>query len=167
VSTPLQIDPTAADAALSEALELLLIRVGEEHFALPLSAVEEAAEFDRVEALPGAHPESQVIGALPLRGALLPVFRPEGTLHAALRGGDSTLVIVLRRGDTRLAIQVDDVEDVLTLSPDRVLRSPISHGVTGAGEASRGMIRDGNRLITLLDAEALAAACLAASEAAA
>ena len=149
----------ASDIAGEAALELLLLRVGGERFALPLAAVDEAVEFEAVELMDDAMPGGQVLGVLPLRGALLPVFRPDAVLHAAVQGS-TPLVVILRGGDDRIGLQVDDVDDVIVVAHDAARPSPI---VAALRERTPvvGVIRHDAGIVTLLDAAAIVASCSA------
>jgi chemotaxis signal transduction protein len=67
-------------------------------------------------------------------------------------------MLVLRSGERRIGLAVDDVEDVMTIEPSMVRRPP----VPDAGDAVlRGVARRGTELVGILDADALLSACVA------
>jgi purine-binding chemotaxis protein CheW len=133
-------------------VELLMFRVGAELFAFDLVAAEEAVELESVHAVPDM-PEA-MLGVIGLRGRLIPVYSPAGTLrvpHAA-EGG---VLVLMRSGDRRVALVVDDVEDVILL--DRTMLRPPPSADTDS--LVLGVAFIGDALVTVVDAHALIAAC--------
>lgn len=133
-------------------VELLMFRLGSELFAFDLVAAEEAVELESVHAVPDM-PEA-MRGVIDLRGRLVPVYSPSETLRAphAPEGG---VLVLMRAGDRRVALMVDDVEDVIVL--DRtMLRPPPS---ADADSLVLGVAFIGDALVTVVDAHVLVAAC--------
>ncbi len=133
-------------------VELLMFRVGAELFAFELVAAEEAVELEAVHAVPDM-PEA-MRGVIDLRGRLVPVYSPAGTLRMphAPEGG---VLVLMRSGERRVALVVDDVEDVIVL--DRtMLRPPPS---ADADNLVLGVAFIGDALVTVVDAHVLVAAC--------
>lgn len=138
-------------------VDLLVFRLGHERFAIEIAAVEEAVELDGMRAVPDA--ATTLLGVTDLRGRLLPVFTPARTLRAPLAGA-APVILVMREGDRRVALAVDDVEDVLVLEP-HALRDP---SLPDAGDdLVFGVVRVEGDLVTVLDAAALVASCIAPS----
>jgi purine-binding chemotaxis protein CheW len=135
--------------------ETLVFRVGAERFAIDLGAVEEAIELPSVHHLPEM-PE-HLLGVFELRERLVPIYSPTRVLRVALTH-DAAAVLVLRSRDKRLGLAVDDVDDVLTIDGAAVRRAPIPDN---DDNVLLGVIRRGEDLLALVDAEALALACLA------
>ena len=136
--------------------DLLLFRVGRELFAAELSGVEEAVDLESLAPLqqvPGTAPTAR--GLLMLRGSLVPLFSPAAPLGVAPEGASTALVI--RENTGRVAILVDDVEDVLTLG-DGELR-PAPAGDARDGGVLRGVTRRGGSLVAIVDLMALVAGC--------
>lgn len=136
--------------------DLLLFRVGGEIFALPLAAVEEAAEVGTVHPLPEA--AGQALGVVDLRGRMVPLYTPARALGVGPNGAPAMLV--LRDGARRVGIAVDDVDDVLTAELGDLRPAP--DGDVGDG-VLLAMGRRGADLVGVLDAQLLLAACLAES----
>ncbi len=133
-----------ADAAL-------LFRVGRESFAAPLAEVEEAVDVAALHELPGA--TGAMRGVVVVRDALVPAYSPDLVLGA--RAEAPATALILRRGDARVALLVDDVIDVVAMPRD-TLQPPPSGGV--AGDVVVGVAPQGSRLVALLDMSALVAA---------
>jgi chemotaxis signal transduction protein len=100
-------------------------------------------------------PES-MLGMFDLRGRMIPVYAPARVLGVPLQS-TSAATLVLRGGDQRVGIAVDDVEDVLTLDLAQLRDLP---GADDADGVVLGVARNGRDLVAVLDADALVAACL-------
>ena len=135
--------------------DTLVFRVGPERFALDLPAVEEAIELPSVHHLPEM-PE-HMLGVFELRGRLVPIYSPERVLRVKLTR-EAAAVLVFRSGEKRLGLAVDDVDDVLTVDGAGVRRVPVPDN---EDNVLLGVIRRGADLLSLVDAESLALACLA------
>ena len=135
--------------------DTLVFRVGPERFALDLPAVEEAIELPSVHHLPEM-PE-HLLGVFELRGRLVPIYSPERVLRVKL-AREAAAVLVFRSGEKRLGLAVDDVDDVLTIDGAAVRRVPVPDN---EDNVLLGVIRRGSDLLSLVDAESLALACLA------
>ena len=154
-STPTRRSLREAIAAREGLSDTLVFRVGNERFAIDLGAVEEAIELPSVHHLPEM-PE-HLLGVFELRSRLVPIYSPERVLRVAL-ASDAAAVLVLRAGDRRLGLAVDDVDDVLAIHGAAVRRAPIPDN---DDNVLLGVIRRGADLLALVDAESLALACLA------
>jgi purine-binding chemotaxis protein CheW len=138
-------------------VELLVFRVGRELFAIELRAIEEAVEGVDARNIPDAPPS--MLGIFALRDRTLPMYvlaRVLGLSHT----GDGEMTLVLRPSQTRIALAVDAVDDVFDTTLDGVRPAP-------AGEADGavlGIVWRGPELVTLLDADVVVAACVAAAQ---
>lgn len=139
--------------------DMLRVRLGAEHFALPLATVEEAMECPALAPVPGSAPE--LVGTFPLRGRFVPVFAPDRALGVP-RAAPYGVVLVMRAGaDRRVGLLVDDVEDVIRIDRTQLVRSPR----TGMpADVVLGVARMGPELVAVVDAAALLAACRAARD---
>lgn len=135
--------------------ETLVFCVAAERFAIDLAAVEEAIELPSVHHLPEM--PDHLLGVFELRGRLVPIYSPQRVLNVAL-AHEAAAVLVLRVGEKRLGLAVDDVDDVLTIDGGAVRRAPIPDN---ADNVLLGVIRRGADLLALVDAQSLAQACLA------
>ncbi len=151
-ATPTAPAPTPTPTTALDA-EYLVFRVGQELFALPLDAVDEAIDIDHVQPIPET--SATMLGVLSLRGALVPVYAPSAALGVAAETRAAALVFATPRG--LVALAVDDVDDVMPIPLAALQRAPVDFGDGVLVGVAR---RDGD-LIGVLDATALLAACRA------
>ena len=130
--------------------ELLVVRIGTERFAVPLESVDELVESPHLRTVPGA-PET-LLGLFTLGEALLPLYSPAAILGAEPAG--EQVALVMRGGRARVALAVDDADDVISVSLANVLDAPR----TGRhDDVVLGVIWHEQDLLTLLDARAVVA----------
>jgi purine-binding chemotaxis protein CheW len=132
--------------------ELLLFRVGREGFGVEIRAVDEVVESPRLRVLPDA--PATLLGVFTLREQLLPLYAASLVLGQEAEAPD--LALVMRSGLRRVGLAVDDVEEVVTVSMTD-LRDP-PPGI-GDDDVVAGLVWRDGRIITVLDARALVAAC--------
>ena len=136
--------------------ELLVVRIGSERFAVPLEAVDELVEAPALRPVPGA-PEP-LLGLFTLAESTLPLYSPASILGAEPIG--EQVALVMRGGRARVALAVDDADDVITVSLAEVVDAPR----TGHhDDVVLGVIWHDNELLTLLDARAVVASYAALS----
>ncbi|GAC1515363.1 MAG: hypothetical protein NVS1B4_05510 [Gemmatimonadaceae bacterium] len=140
-----------------EGIELLLFRVGTERFATDLAAVEEAVELPEVRALPEM--AESMLGIFDLRGRMTPIYSPERALGVAL-AGTAGVALLMRAGDRRIGLAVDDVEDVLRPDVATIREAPT---LGAASETILAVLCEGTNLIAVVDADALVAVCITGS----
>jgi chemotaxis signal transduction protein len=135
-------------------LELLVFRLANELFGIDLASVEEAIDLPPVRHVPEMPPA--MLGVITVRGALTSTYSPESALGLSLVSRGSALIF--KRGRGRVALVVDDVDDVFTL--DLAQRREAPGGDVGDG-ILLGVLRRADALLGLVDADALIAACQA------
>lgn len=133
--------------------EVLLFAVGGEHFGIDLASVEEAIELPPIHHVPEM-PEAME-GVITVRGSLTSVYSPRQALGVSQATGGCALVF--RRRRSRLALVIDDVEDTRTLDLSHVREAPSA----AAAGVVLGVVRQGDALCSLIDTDALLAACQA------
>ena len=135
-------------------VEILLFRVGAERFGIELAAVEEAIDIPPVHHVPEM--PAAMLGVITVRGMLTSVYSPAGALGLALHDGTSALIF--RRGRSRLAVVVDEVDDVNTLDLSLLRDAPMLEASDGI---VLGVVRQRDALLALVDTDSLLAACQA------
>ena len=134
--------------------ELLVFHVSGELFATELRAVEEAVEGVDVRPIPDAPPA--MLGIFALRERTLPMYALTRVLGIPEREGPQ-MTLVMRPSGARVALAVDAVDDVFDAPLDAVRPAPPPE----SDSLVLGVVWRGHELVTLLDADALVAACLA------
>lgn len=129
--------------------ELFLFTLGDERFAVDVRAVEEVLERPALQAIPGAPPA--VAGVCRYQGGTLGVVSAGVLLGVDAPSGAS--VLVMRRGEERLGLLVDDVEDVGMLDLSAVGAPPYD-----GDDFLLAVHWDGSALTAVIDARALVAA---------
>jgi chemotaxis signal transduction protein len=135
-------------------LDVLFFRAGDERFAVDLAAVEEAIDIPPVHHVPEMPPA--MLGVITVRGMLTPVYSPAAALGLSLHDGTSALIF--RRGRSRVAIVVDEVDDAASLDLSLLRDPPILDASDGI---VLGVVRQRDVLLALVDTDALLAACQA------
>lgn len=133
---------------------ILLFRVGAERFGIELAAVEEAIDIPPVHYVPEM--PAAMLGVITVRDTITSVYSPSVALGLALHDGTSALIF--RRGASRVAVVVDEVDDVSTLDLSLLRDAPAFEAADGI---VLGVVRQRDSLLALIDADGLLAACQA------
>ena len=133
----------------SEVLQLAILELGRELFAIELELVVEFTDVRSLTAIP-CTPE-HIVGCMNLRGEILTIVDIRGALNLGLsaRNRGSKLAIV-RVADMVLGIVVEDVLDVLSLPVDRLQEIPSGASANGR-RFLRGAVPYGDRFAPLMD----------------
>jgi chemotaxis signal transduction protein len=116
-------------AALSAERALhIVVRVGAESFAFPVSHVDEAVDAPAIEWVPTAPPG--MLGQMMHRDRTVPAW-DAGWAFGVERTGGAGAAIVLRDGPHRFALVVDDVADTARLELEGVRAAPAGTDVNG------------------------------------
>jgi chemotaxis signal transduction protein len=123
------------------------VRVGGEHYALPVEHVHEVVELGELTPVPGS--DSSMLGLRNLGGEILPVFDLASILEIHADGRPERLLVV-EHGVRRAAFAVDDVLDVgeLTGKPEES-ESPHLRASTVTGGKLVGVLDAGELLDSL------------------
>jgi purine-binding chemotaxis protein CheW len=137
----------------------LLFRLAGEHYAAPVTAVEEVLEWQTVTPVPRC--PAYLLGVINVRGTLIPVLdlrRRFDIDNEAVDGGAERRILVIRMGYGEARIQmglvVDGVEGVVDIDRETLEPPPALGGSRGA-EAVRGVVRHGERILLVVDPDAV------------
>ena len=133
--------------------DLLLFRVANEMFALELVESEEAIDLPSISALPES--TAGMLGVFSIRETLVSAYSA-GVVLGVVSESPST-ALVLRGRDRKVALVVDDVDDVATIVLEDLHEPP----VVEADGLILGVFRHNGQLVALLDADTLLASCRA------
>ena len=136
----------------------LVTQVGTERFAFPAESVVEAVDQPGIEWVPGV-PDG-MLGQLMHRGRMIGAWDADRVFHLGGHAGGGAAVI-LRDGDARLAVVVDDVTEMIRVEAAAVLAVPAGSDPDGvlAGVCLRGA-GAGKSLVNLVRVDALTALML-------
>jgi len=132
---------------------LLVFAIGSESFAIELAAVREIAECGAARCVPGWNGAAR--GLLAVGGRLLPLVSVGALL--GLEGGYGGAALVMQAGG--VALEVDEVEEVLEIELGRLLSPPLG---TPAGDPLAAVVSERGSLVAVLDAGTLVQAALQA-----
>lgn len=128
----------------------VVARVGSERFAFPVTDVEEAIDAPQIDAVPGA--ALGLAGQLRYRDCTVSVF--DGAWALGVRRAEcSGTALILRDGTRRLAVLVDDVDDLTSFAPDAVHAVPA--GIDSDGVLSGVWFAGAAQLVGLVNTDAL------------
>ncbi len=128
--------------------QLVVFRLGVEEYAFPIEHVHEIIRHATPRAV--SSPDPWVRGVISLRGRIVPVHDLAARLGLGSQETDSAKIVILDVDGEVAGVVVDDVEEVLTVQPDRLEPVP----VPGDG-AIQAIVNLGERLVALLDPAAL------------
>jgi chemotaxis signal transduction protein len=152
---------SAAPAALMAEQALhIVVRVGDEQFAFPVSHVEEALDAPVVEWVPVA--PAGMLGQLPHRGRMVGAW-DAGWAFRLARPAAAGAALVLRDGPRRVALVVDDVTEMARIEPADVRAVPGGADLDGVLDGVCFSSHGGSALVNVVRVDALAALCLSVS----
>jgi purine-binding chemotaxis protein CheW len=131
---------------------LLVFRLAEEEFGLPISSVDEVARApEHITHVPKA--PKFLEGVVNLRGAVLPVVDQRRRFDLPPFEGDrlSRRLVVVRSERHRAGLIVDSVSEVLSIAVDKIEPAPDLTGETVRLVQGVVNLGDGRRIILLLD----------------
>lgn len=135
----------------------LVARVGGERFAFPIGSVEEALDAPDVTPVPGT--AAGLIGQLTIRDRTVSAFDAGWALGVQREGGAGA-ALVFRNGARRVALMVDDVEDLAQVEPSSVRAVPGGADTDGV-LSGVWLAADGESVVSLVRVEALIARAIA------
>jgi purine-binding chemotaxis protein CheW len=140
-----------ADLA-AHANQFLTFSLAEEEYGVDILKVQEIKGYVPTTKIPNSPPE--VIGVLNLRGTIVPIvdLRRKFNLEEAKYDQSTVIVVVVVQGRV-MGMIVDSVSDVMNIQAEDIQPPPIM----GAGSVNtlRGLGKVGDRLIILLDIDAV------------
>ncbi|KIC58414.1 MULTISPECIES: chemotaxis protein CheW [Brevundimonas] len=140
----------AVDAVARETL--VVFRLGEEDYALPLAAVEEIVRLpETLTRVPRA--PAFIEGVLNLRGMVVPVIDQASRFGAEGRATATRRVIITRMEQTRVGFIVDAVSEVIEVAVDRI--SPAPDLAADERRTFDRVAQIGDRMVLLADPRAL------------
>lgn len=136
--------------------QLVLVRLADRHYAIPIDTVREILPFRRPTRLPGA--PAHVAGLLNVRGTIVTVLDLGARLggRAAARPGGA--VVLVEHGTKVVGVAVDEVVDVRQLAD---LEMETDGAEIAAGGAVRALGRLHGEVVGILDMQDIISQVLA------
>jgi purine-binding chemotaxis protein CheW len=129
--------------------QLVIFRLGQERYGIPIRQVNEIVRMQKVTHLPGT--AAFIEGVTNLRGKVIPVidFRKRFGLKAG-EEDDQTRIIVVNITESPAGLIVDAVTEVLSLKEEDI--EPLGAAVTGIdAKYITGIGKVGEELVILMD----------------
>ena len=124
-------------------MKVLVLALGEEHYALPLESVQQIIQEPRVTRMPTLDPA--ILGLLNVRGDIVPLFDAAVLMQSGDRGSAAFAILVgTSQGPAALGLALMPVASEIDAEPDQV----------GSSDERR-VYPAGGHLVTLLAIEDL------------
>lgn len=133
--------------------QFLTFTVADEEYGVDILKVQEIKGYVPTTRIPNAPPE--VIGVLNLRGTVVPIvdIRTKFKLEIVPYNAFTVIVVLVVQGRV-MGVVVDAVSDVMNI-PDENIQPPPDFGDRPTSSVIKGMGKVGEKLVILLDIDAL------------
>lgn len=133
--------------------QLVVFVLGSEEYALPIRTVQEVIRFQEPRAVSSS--DKTLLGVINLRGRIVPVHdvRPQLGLAPGEAGdavSEDEKIVLVHIDDQMAGVVVDDVSEVMNVDAKQFEDLPAS-----GNAIVDGVVKQGDRLIILLDPHAL------------
>lgn len=146
--------PTAHAPTPRDHAEYLTFRLGAEEYGIDILRVQEIRSYENPTRIANAPPH--MLGVVNLRGVIVPVVDLRIKLGCAqVEYNSLTVVIVLNVKGRVVGVVVDSVSDVLELARDQIRAAPEMTTATVDTAFITGIASVGERMLILMDIEAL------------
>lgn len=133
--------------------QLVVFTAGSEEYGLEISQVQEIIRLQAITRIPRS--PDYVEGVINLRGNIVPVINLHQRLSLGERQNtDNSRIIIVQEQEAMVGIIVDSVTEVISLSREAI-EPPSGSDALNASSYLKGIGRIGERLILLLDLEAV------------
>lgn len=129
------------------------VRVHKQLFGIPVMHVQDVLRAQKIYPVPLA--PAEIAGSINLRGRIVTVINVKKRL-GLLTSEDASKVmhVVVESGGELFSLMVDEVGDVLTLTPERIEKTP-SNLPPNWREIATGVCRLDNELLLIVDIQAI------------
>ena len=128
-----------------------IFKIGDEMFGIGIERVVEILKVQKIFTIPGL-PEF-LSGVMSVRGNIVPVIDLRRRFGIKPSGNKERIIIV-RYGQEKISFLVDDIKEILSLSPEQI-RTPPSIFKGFKTEYLTGLGKHGERIIILLNIDSL------------
>jgi purine-binding chemotaxis protein CheW len=133
--------------------QFVVFKLGQEEYGLDILKVQEIIRPLKVAKLPNS--PAYVLGIIDLREEIIPIIDLKQFLNlGSWEETEETRIIVVKQNDNALGVLVDEVEEVLRISKQKIKSSEdLDHNINK--EFINGIAKVEGRLIVLLDLAAV------------
>ena len=128
--------------------QLVVFSLGSEEYALPIGAVHEIIRFTEPRSV--ASDDSWIRGVIGLRGKIIPIFDLAARMQLEAVGSEPGKIVIVEGATGQVGVMVDDVEEVLTVTPEQLEDVP-----TANRDSIDAIAKIGERLVILLNPDGL------------
>jgi purine-binding chemotaxis protein CheW len=128
--------------------QLVIFSLGSEEYALPITRVQEIIRYKEPRSVASQTP--WIRGVINLRGKIVPVCDLAGRLGLAHERPEAAKIVIVETEAGTAGVIVDDVDEVLTVSPDQLEDVP-----TADRDYVDAVAKVGDRLAILLNPDGL------------
>lgn len=142
-----------SEAGIGNAALLIVFRLGDERYAVPLSDVVEVIRAAKVTPIPGAH--RSIAGVIQVRGEIRPVYNlPREPARSESVNGSRGEIILIGNAGQQFGIRVDEVQEIRAVSTERSFETSASFAPPQAAPTPRvAWVTDD--LVSVLNVEAI------------
>jgi purine-binding chemotaxis protein CheW len=128
--------------------QLVIFSLGREEYALPITRVQEIIRYTEPRSVASRTP--WIRGVINLRGKIVPVCDLAERLGLTHERPEGAKIVIIETGAGAAGVIVDDVDEVLTVSPEQLEDVP-----TADASYVDAVARVGDRLAILLNPDGL------------
>jgi len=129
-------------------IKVVTFKVGDEEYAIDIMKIDSVSEMMKIMHLPGL--PSFILGVSNLRGEVIPVINTRTKFSISEKENNlNDRIVVVYINDKKVGIVVDEVREVLTLTPEQISEPPSTVGGLKAKFISAIAKLEGRMLIIL------------------
>ena len=138
------------------ARQFVVFHVGTEEYALPIGQIQEVIRWTQPRSVASEDP--CLIGVISLRGKIVPVGDLAGRLGVSATHTEDSKIVIIETESQTVGMIVDAVDEVLSIEDDQLDMSTVTDR-----DIVRGIAKLDQRLVVILEAEALGGNAAAAA----
>ncbi len=128
----------------TQARQVVVITLGAEQYALPITQVQEIIRYTQPRSV--ASSDYALRGVFSLRGRIIPVYDLATRLGVSSEIGEHSKIVIVETATQTIGMIVDGVEEVLTIEADQLQAAPDAVDAT----LVNAIAKLGDRLVMLL-----------------
>jgi purine-binding chemotaxis protein CheW len=130
-------------------MQLVIFRVADEKYALPIDRVQEIIRYSPPRPLEGGV-DGALRGVISLRGSIIPVFDLADRLGLQAAPGGEAEIVIVEGPDQTIGVIVDDVDEVHAVSEEELVPVPVQ-----GSDAFTAIAKLDDALVAIVDADAV------------